>query len=58
MFLKIDKPENLGRPLVSFVNCYTTSISPYVDHHLQPHVKELLKKSYVKDSTDFLKEIK
>ena len=57
MFLKIYKPENLGRLLVSFVNCYTTSISPYVDH-LQPHVKELLKKSYVKDSTDFFKKIK
>ena len=56
MFPKIHKPENQGRPVISFINCHTTSISQYADHHLQPHAKEL--KSYVKDSTDFLKKKK
>ena len=56
MFPKIHKPENPGRPVISFINCHTTSISQYVDHHIQPHAKEL--KSYVKDSTDFLKKNK
>ena len=36
------------------INCHPTSISQYVDHHLQPHIKEL--KSNVKDSTDFIKQ--
>ena len=39
MFPKIHKPKNRGRPVISSVNCHTTSISQYVDHHLQPHVK-------------------
>ena len=56
MFPKLHKPENLGRPVISSVNYHTTSISQYVNHHLQPHVKEL--KSYVKDSTDFIKKNK
>ena len=56
MFPKLHKPENPGRPVISSVNYHTTSISQYVNHHLQPHVKEL--KSYVKDSTDFIKKKK
>ena len=55
MFPKIHKPENPGRPVISSVNCHTNSISQYVDHHPQTHNKEL--KSYVKDSTDFIKKI-
>ena len=54
MFPKIHKPENPGRRVISSVNCLTTSRSQYVDHQLQPHVKEF--KSYVKDSTDFIKK--
>ena len=56
MFPRIHKPQNPGRPKTSSVNCHKTSISQYIDHHLQPHVKEL--KSYVKDSTDFTKRKK
>ena len=49
---KIHKEGNPGKAVVSSVNCYTTKISQYFDHHLQPHVQEL-----VKDSTDFIKEV-
>ena len=55
MLLKILKPENRGRPVISSVNCHTTSISQYVNHHLQPRVIEV--KSYVKSSADFIKKI-
>ena len=55
IFPKMYKPGNPGRLVKSSVNCHTTSISQYVDHNLQLHVKEL--KSYVKDSTDFIKKI-
>ena len=55
MFPKIHKPENPGRPMISPVNCHTTSIFQYANHYLQPLVKEL--KSHVKDSTDFIKKI-
>ena len=41
--------------MISPVNCHTISLSQYIDHHLQPHVKEL--KFYVKKSTDFIKKI-
>ena len=55
MFPKMHKPENPGRPVISPLNCHTTSISQYVDHHLKSHVKKLI--SYLKDSTDFIKKI-
>ena len=55
MFPKIYKKGNPGRPVVSSVNCHTTKISKYIDHVLQPHVKEL--RSYVKDSMDFIRKI-
>ena len=35
---KIHKQGNPGRPVISSVNCHTTKISQYVDHHLQPHI--------------------
>ena len=43
------------RQAIGSVNCHTTKISQYVDHHLQPHIQEL--ESYVKDSTDFTKKV-
>ena len=52
---KIHKEGNPCRPVISSVNCHTTKILQYTDHHLQPHVQEL--GSYVKDSTDFIKKI-
>ena len=55
MFPKIHKKGNPGRPVVTSVDCHTTKISKYVDHLLQPHVKEL--RSYVKISRDFMRKI-
>ena len=46
---------NLGRPVVSSVNCHTNNNSKYVDFHLQPTVKNI--SSYVRDTTDFLQKL-
>ena len=46
------RKDNPGRPVVSSVNCHTSSISKYVDYHLQPIVKDM--PSYVRDTKDFL----
>ena len=48
---KIHKEGNPGRPAVSSINCHTANISKYVDHHLQPIVKQI--PSYVKDMKNF-----
>ena len=55
MLPKVHKEGNPGRPVVSSIDCHTTKISKYIDNQLQSHVKEL--KSYVKDSTDFIRKI-
>ena len=55
MLPKVYKEGNPGRPVVSSIDCHTTKISKYIDNQLQPHVKEL--KSFVKDSTDFIRKI-
>ena len=52
---KIHKANNPGRPVISSVNCHTNRISEFVDYYSQPEVKKL--KSYVKDTTDFIKKI-
>ena len=52
---KIHKANNPGRPVISSVNCHTSRISEFADYYLQPEVKKL--KSYVKDTTDFIKKI-
>ena len=41
--------------MISYVNCHTNRISEFVDYYLQPEVKKL--KSYVKETTDFIKKI-
>ena len=46
------RKDNSGRPVVCSVNCHTSSISKYVDYHLQPIVKDM--PSYVRDTKDFL----
>lgn len=53
---KIHKKGNPGRPVISSINCHTERISEFVDHHLQPRVKEL--PSYVQDTTDFINKTK
>ena len=52
---KIHKASNPGRPVISSVYCHSTRISEFVDYYLQLEVKKL--KSYVKDTTDFIKKI-
>ena len=55
MLPKVHKEGNLSRPVVSSIDCHTTKTLKYMKNQLQPHVKEL--KSYVKDSTDFIRKI-
>ena len=52
---KIHQANNPGKPIISSVNRHTSRISEFVDYYLQPEVKKL--KSYVKDTTDFIKKI-
>ena len=52
---KIHKANNPGRPVISSINCHTYRISEFVDYDLQTEVKKL--KSYVKDTTGFIKKI-
>ena len=47
---------NPGRPIISSYNSPTERISAYVDHHLQPLVKQL--DSHIKDTHDFLDKLK
>ena len=52
---KIHKKDNPGRPVVSSVNCHASSISKYVDYHLQLIVRDI--PSYVRDTKDFLTKL-
>ena len=52
---KIHKPENPGRPVVSSIDCHTSKISEFVDHHLKPIVQQTT--SYVKDTNDFINKL-
>ena len=52
---KIHKEGNPGRPVISSIQCHSSSISKYVDYHLQPEVTKL--RSYTKDSTDAINKI-
>ena len=45
-----------GRPVISNCGTPTEKVSEYLDHHLQPVMKE--GKSYIKDTADFLHKIK
>ena len=52
---KIHIKNNPGRPVISSINCHTSEISRFVDHHLQPLVKEI--PSCIKDTSDFVNKI-
>ena len=41
---KINKENNPGRAVINSVNCHTSEISGFVDHHLQPLVKQISSK--------------
>ena len=47
---KIHKENNPGIPAINSINCYTSEISRFVEHHLQPLVREI--PSYIKDTND------
>ena len=53
-FHHLPKVHKANNPTISSVNCHTSRISEFVDYYLQPEVKKL--KSYVKDTTDFIKK--
>ena len=53
---KVHKGGCPGRPVVSSVKCHTEKISAFVDEKLRPIVSKL--KSYIKDTSDFLRKIK
>ena len=52
---KIHKPGNPGRPIVSSNNSPTENISQYVDHFLQPLVRQ--QPGILRDTTDFLNRL-
>ena len=52
---KINKENNPGRPVINSITCHTSEISRFVDHHLQPLVREI--PSYIKDTYDFISKI-
>ncbi|CAN7939652.1 unnamed protein product [Ixodes hexagonus] len=55
LFIKVHKPNNPGRPIISGIGTPAEQISEFLDHAIK-HIPPLLQ-SYVKDSTDFLNQI-
>ena len=49
---KIHKQNNSGRPVINSIECHTSEISRFVDHQLQPVVKQI--PSYIKDTNYFI----
>ena len=52
---KTDRERNLGRTVISCLNCHFSKLSEYIDFYLRTIVKQI--PSYVKDTTDFLRKI-
>ena len=52
---KIQKTNNPGRPVINSIECHTSEISRFVDHHLQPVVKQI--PSYIKDTNHFINKV-
>ena len=52
---KIHQENNLGRPVINSINCHTSEISRFVDHHLQALVREI--PSYIEDTNDFVNKV-
>ena len=52
---KIHKENNPGRPVINSINCHASEISRFVDHHLQPLVREI--PSCIKDTNDFINKV-
>ena len=49
---KIHKANDPGRPVINSIECHTSEILRFVDHHLQPMVKEI--PSNIKDTNHFI----
>ena len=52
---EIHKRNNPGRPAINSINCYTSEISRFIDHHLQLLMREI--PSFIKDTNDFINKI-
>ena len=52
---KIHKPNNPGRSVINSIERHTSEISRFIDHHLQPVVKQI--PSYIKDINHFINRI-
>ena len=52
---KIYKENHPERPIINSINCHTSEISRFVDHHIQPVVREI--PSYIKDTNYFKNKI-
>ena len=52
---KIHKPINPGRPEINSIDRHTSEILRFVDHHLQPVVKEI--PLYIKDTNHFISKL-
>ena len=52
---KIHKENNPGRPVINSFDCPTSDISRFIDHHLQPLLREI--PSYIKDTKAFINKI-
>ena len=53
---KIHKPSNPGRAVTNSIDCHTSEISRFVNHHLQPVVKPM--PSYIKNTHRFINKVK
>ena len=52
---KVHNKDIPGQPLVNPFGFYTSKLSKFVDHYLQPHAKAL--PSYVKGTTEFINKL-
>ena len=52
---KIHKENNPGRPVINSINRHTFEVSRFVDHYMQPLVRQI--PSYIKDTNDFINKI-
>ena len=52
---KIHTPNNPRRLVINSIECHTSEISRFVDHHLQPVVKQI--PSYMKDRNHFISKV-
>ena len=52
---KIHKTNNPGRIVINSIECHTSEILRFFDHHLQPVVKQI--PLYIKDTNHFINKV-